>query len=214
MRSNLIKAIEALSKGEFVILTDNEREHEADLILYGPLVTPEKIHFMIKETSGVIVIPMTDERLKELELPQMVSKNTESYKTAFTISVDAVKNTSSGISAQDRARTILALSNPESKPEDFRRPGHIFPLRSQPGGLLSRKGHTEASIDLAKIGNLEPVMVICELLGQNGNIMDQQEAFRFHEKYNFPILDVKEIVEYVQEFGQKPVFELENSAYV
>lgn len=169
---------------------------------------------MIEKTSGVIVVPMTDERLNALELPQMVENNTERYQTAFTISVDAAKNTTSGVSAHDRTETILTLCNPEAKPSDLRRPGHIFPLRSQPGGLLTRKGHTEASIDLAMIGGLEPVMVICELLSSDGGIMGQEEAFSFHEKHGFPIIDICEIAEYVEAHGQRPISELEKTLHV
>lgn len=214
MTSNLRKAIHALEKGDFVILTDKNREHEADLILYGPLVNPEKINFMIEKTSGVIVVPMSDERLKELELPQMVTNNTERYQTAFTISVDAAKNTTSGVSANDRTETILTLSNPDSKPEDLRRPGHIFPLRSHPDGLKSRKGHTEASIDLAKIAGLQPIMVICEMLGSSGNIMNAEEAFAFHKTYNFPIIDISEVVDYVDIHGLSPLSEIEEPLHV
>eukprot|EP01083_Nonionella_stella_P207314 753270_1 len=139
------RALKAIRNGEFVVVQDNfDRENEGDLIIASEMVTPDKIAFMVNETSGVICVSITDKRCRELELPQMVPDNTEPHKTAFTVSVDYCHGTSTGISASDRAATINALANPKSKPADFTRPGHIFPLRARSGGVLKRAGHTEA----------------------------------------------------------------------
>ena len=142
--------VEAIGRGDLVIMVDDEdRENEGDLILAADSATPEKLGFMLRYTSGIICLPVVGERLDELELPMMVANNTDVRRTAFTVSIDATVGTTTGISSADRCRTIEAMVDPESKPEDFSRPGHMYPLRYEPGGVLKRAGHTEAAVDLA-----------------------------------------------------------------
>src|ERR1700681_2661820 len=150
-------AIAAIGRGEIVIVVDDEdRENEGDLIMAADAVTPEKVAFFLAHTSGLICVPLTPERLDELELPLMVSNNTESQRTAFTVTVDYRHGTTTGISAGDRAATIQALISPDTKPADLARPGHILPLRYRTGGVLKRAGHTEATVDLARMAGCYP----------------------------------------------------------
>ena len=200
MKVNKIEdAIEAFKNGSFIVVMDDEdRENEGDLIIPAQHVTPDNLAFMIRYTSGVLTVPMTSQRLQELELPLMVHKNTEPHRTAFTISVDYLHNTTTGISASDRAATIQALANPNSKPTDFGRPGHIFPLQYREGGVLKRAGHTEASIDLCKLAGCEPVGVICELVHDDGSMLRGKPLFDFAAKYKFPIITIADLIRYRQ----------------
>src|SRR5580692_11000216 len=162
------RAVEAIAKGDIVIVVDGEeRENEGDLIMAAEAATPAKIAFFLAHTSGVVCVPLTPEKLDELDLPLMVSSNTESQRTAFTVSVDARNGTTTGISASDRATTVKALVDPETKPLDLNRPGHIFPLRYRPGGVLKRAGHTEAAVDLARMAGLAPAGVLCEVVSED-----------------------------------------------
>ena len=162
------KAVAAIGRGEIVVVVDDEdRENEGDLIMAAEFATPEAIAFFLSHTSGVICMPMTGDRLDELELPLMVSANTEANRTAFTVSVDARRGTTTGISAADRAATIQALIDPATRPADLARPGHIFPLRYAPGGVLKRVGHTEAAVDLARMAGLYPAGVLCEVVNKD-----------------------------------------------
>ncbi|MHB1547989.1 MAG: 3,4-dihydroxy-2-butanone-4-phosphate synthase, partial [Acidimicrobiales bacterium] len=155
--STVEDAIEAVRRGEIVVVVDDEdRENEGDLIMAADAVTPEKIAFFVNHTSGLICAPLTPERLEELELPLMVAANTEAQRTAFTVSVDYRHGTTTGISASDRAATISALVDPHTRPDDLNRPGHIFPLKYRPGGVLKRAGHTEAAVDLARAAGRAP----------------------------------------------------------
>ena len=166
---NIEKALSDLREGKFVIVADDcDRENEGDLILMGEFANEEKMAFMVNHTSGIICISMTEERLEELQLPQMVAHNTEYHHTAFTVSVDGAVGVTTGISARDRANTIQILSNPHSTPRDLRRPGHIFPLRYKEGGVLKRAGHTEAAVYLAKLAGLYPAGVLSEIVNQDG----------------------------------------------
>src|ERR1700722_2778960 len=161
-------AVEAISRGEIVIVVDGEdRENEGDLIMAAKAATPAKIAFFLAHTSGVICVPLLPERLDELELPLMVSANTESQRTAFTVSVDAGIGTTTGISASDRAATVRALVDPLTRPKDLNRPGHIFPLRYRPGGGLKRAGHTEGTIDLDSAAGLYAAGVLCEVVSDD-----------------------------------------------
>lgn len=163
------EAIAAIARGEFVTVVDDaDRENEGDLILAADKVTPEAIAFMVRHTSGVICMPVVGTRLDDLRIPLMVADNTESQRTAFTVSVDAKHDTTTGISAADRATTIRALIDPTSGPEDFNRPGHIFPLRYREGGVLKRAGHTEAAVDLARLAGLYPAGVLSEIVLDDG----------------------------------------------
>ena len=151
-----------LKAGRMVIIMDDEdRENEGDLIMAAELATPETVAFMIRYASGIICVPMEEDRLSSLDLPQMVMNNSESHRTAFTVSVDLISGTTTGVSSADRAATIRALADTEAQAEDFGRPGHIFPLRARRGGVLVRTGHTEAAVDLCRLAGLQPVGVIC-----------------------------------------------------
>ncbi|HXS22259.1 MAG TPA: 3,4-dihydroxy-2-butanone-4-phosphate synthase [Steroidobacteraceae bacterium] len=172
-----------LRAGRMVLVMDDEdRENEGDLIMAAELATPEAVAFMIRHTSGIICVPMEEDRLARLDLPQMVASNSESHRTAFTVSVDARAGTTTGVSSGDRAATIHALANAASKPQDFARPGHIFPLRSRRGGVLVRTGHTEAAVDLCRLAGLQPVGVISEVMNEDGTMArrPQLEAFAKH----------------------------------
>ncbi|MGO9341270.1 MAG: bifunctional 3,4-dihydroxy-2-butanone-4-phosphate synthase/GTP cyclohydrolase II [Acidimicrobiales bacterium] len=189
-------AIEAISRGEIVIVVDSEdRENEGDLIMAAEAATPEKIAFFLAHTSGVICVPLTPERLDELDLPLMVSSNTESQRTAFTVSVDARLDTTTGISASDRAATVRALVDPKTKPDDLNRPGHIFPLRYRPGGVLKRAGHTEAAVDLARLAGMAPAGVLCEVVSADKSQMARLEELEaFAELHGMPLISIADLV--------------------
>ena len=166
--SSVEDAIAAVGRGEIVVVVDDEdRENEGDLIMAADAVTPEKIAFFLAHTSGLICVPLTPERVEHLDLPLMVTSNTEVQRTAFTVSVDYRHGTSTGISAADRAATIKALVDPHIRPTDLNRPGHIFPLRYRPGGVLKRAGHTEAAVDLARAAGMSPAGVLCEVVSED-----------------------------------------------
>ena len=164
-------AVAAIRRGEMVIVVDDEdRENEGDLTMAAEKVTPEAINFMAKHGRGLICLPMTGERLDELDIPLMVERNSTRFETAFCVAIEAKRGTSTGISAADRAATVRAAINPRTKPSDLARPGHIFPLRARNGGVLVRAGQTEASVDLARIAGLNPSGVICEIMGDDGTM--------------------------------------------
>lgn len=191
------KGIEALQKGQFVIVVDDEnRENEGDLIIAAEKATPEALAFMIRYTTGIICISMKAERLDELNLPQMVNENTDHRKTAFTISVDYRYGTTTGVSASDRSKTILSLINPSTKPQDLGRPGHIFPLRYKEGGVLKRAGHTEAAVDLLQIGGLYPGGVLSELINDDGTMMRMPDLEKFALSHNIPMIAIADLVRY------------------
>lgn len=194
---NLENALTALKQGKFVIVADDkDRENEGDLIIAAEKVTPETIAFMIRHTCGIICVPMKEHRLKELQLPLMVADNTEAHRTAFTISVDYRHGITTGISASDRATTIRALIDPKTKPEDLRRPGHLFPLSYSPGGVLKRAGHTEAAIDLMELAGLYPAGAICELVNDNGTVARIPDLERFATLHQIPLITVADIIRY------------------
>mgnify|MGYP001599435954 FL=1 len=198
--SNIKKAIEDFKKGKFaIVIDDKHRENEADLVLAAEKANPQKINFMIKNARGLICVPMLGKRLDELELPLMTKINTEFTKTAFTVSVDAKKGTTTGISAFDRAKTVKALVDKKTKPNDLARPGHIFPLRCDAKGLTKRAGHTEASIELCKLANLYPAAAICEIIGENGKMAGMEELKRIARKHNLKIIRIRELIGYLKE---------------
>jgi len=169
--NSIESAVSDIKKGKCVIVVDDEdRENEGELIYSAQKSTNALVNFLIKHTSGVICVPMEEERLKSLELDMMTKFNTALHQTAFTISVDARQGTTTGISASDRNKTILALVNGKTKPEDLCRPGHVFPLKAFPGGVLRRAGHTEAAVDLAKLAGHYPAGVLCEIIKENGEM--------------------------------------------
>ena len=196
--ADIEKAVAAVGRGEIVVVVDDEdRENEGDLIMAAEAATPEKIAFFLQHTSGLICTPMTGERLDELDLPLMVTHNTESHRTAFTVSVDYRHGTSTGISAFDRSATIQALIHPESRPEDFARPGHIFPLRYAKGGVLKRAGHTEAAVDLARMAGLYPAGVLCEVVDSKKTDMARlPELEAFAEEHGLLLISIADLIRY------------------
>jgi len=191
------EAIDDIRKGRMLILVDDEdRENEGDFCFAAEHVTPEKINFMAKHGRGLVCLSMTDERLAELDFPMMVEKNTSRFETAFTVSVDASKGITTGISAYDRAHTIRLVADDKAKPDDFVRPGHIFPLRAKPGGVLVRTGQTEGSVDLARLAGLKPAAVICEIMNDDGTMARMPDLEVFAEKHNMKIVAIKDLVAY------------------
>lgn len=191
------EALFDLKKGKMIILIDDEdRENEGDLVLAADQTTPEAVNFMAKFGRGLICLALTIERTEELQLSPMVSENTAPTGTAFTVSIDAKKGNSTGISAADRSNTILMAIDPKAKPSDFVRPGHIFPLKSQKGGVLKRSGHTEGSVDLARLAGLYPAGVICEILNEDGTMARVPELMEFSKKNNLKIITIKDLIEY------------------
>lgn len=191
-------ALADFAQGKFVLVVDNEdRENEGDLIIAAEKVTTEQMAFMVRYTSGLICVPITPERSNQLILPLMVPNNSEKMKTAYTISVDYKHNTTTGISAHDRALTARSLADPSiTDPNDFNRPGHIFPLRYTRGGVLSRVGHTEASIDLCKLANLQPVGVICELVRDDGLMARRDDCRAFADEHGLRLITIADLVKY------------------
>jgi 3,4-dihydroxy 2-butanone 4-phosphate synthase/GTP cyclohydrolase II len=199
------KAIDAMARGEIlVVLDDEDRENEGDLIMAAEFATPEKIAFFVKHTSGVICMPLGGDRLDELELPLMVANNTESQRTAFTVSVDYRHGTTTGISASDRAATIRALIDPATRPQDLARPGHIFPLRAREGGVLKRAGHTEAAVDLARLAGLYPAGVLCEIVNDDGTMARRPQLQRFVDEHGLLMITIADLVRYRRQ-GEKLV---------
>ena len=191
------QAVEAIARGEMVIVVDSvDRENEGDLIVAAEKMTPETMAFMIRHTSGVICMPVEGTRLDELRIPLMVAENTESQRTAFTVSVDARHGNTTGISAADRATTVHAILDPATQPEDLARPGHIFPLRYRDGGVLTRAGHTEASVDLARMARLQPAGVLAEVVNDDGTMARLPELERFAEEHGLHIISIADLVRY------------------
>ena len=191
------EAISDIKAGRFIIVLDDEnRENEGDLVIAAEKATPEAINFMVRHARGLVCMPMTGERLDELELPLMTLQNTESMQTAFTLSVDARASTTTGISAFDRAATVKALIDPETKRCDIVTPGHLFPLRAKEGGVLRRSGHTEACIDLARLAGLNPAGVICEIMNEDGSMARLAELEKFAEKHGLKMLTIESLIRY------------------
>ncbi len=192
--------IAAIGRGEMVIMVDDEdRENEGDLIVAADAVTPDKIGFMLRHTSGIICLSVMGERLDELEIPMMVARNTDVRRTAFTVSIDAAKGTTTGISAADRCRTIEAVLDPETKPEDLARPGHLYPLRYEPGGVLKRTGHTEAAADLAELAGRYKAGVLAELMNDDGTVARLPELERFAKEHDLLLGTIADLIAYRRE---------------
>jgi 3,4-dihydroxy 2-butanone 4-phosphate synthase/GTP cyclohydrolase II len=190
-------AVAAIGRGEIVVVVDDEdRENEGDLIMAAEAATPEKIAFFVRHTSGVICAPLEGDRLDELEVPLMVHDNTESQRTAFTYTVDYVHGTSTGISASDRAATLRALTDPATKPADLARPGHIFPLRYSEGGVLKRAGHTEAAVDLARLAGLYPAGVLCEIVNDDGTMARVPDLVEFCKEHGLLMISIAQLIKY------------------
>jgi 3,4-dihydroxy 2-butanone 4-phosphate synthase / GTP cyclohydrolase II len=189
--------VAAIGRGEMVVMVDDEdRENEGDLIMAAQFATPETIAFIVRHTSGVVVAPLTGQRCDDLRLPLMVEHNTESHRTAFTISVDLIEGTTTGISAGDRALTLRALADGEVGFASFARPGHIFPLRAREGGTLKRAGHTEAAVDLARMAGLEPAGVICEIVNDDGSMSRLPQLRDFAKRHGLLLSSIAKLIEY------------------
>jgi 3,4-dihydroxy 2-butanone 4-phosphate synthase len=195
---SVASAINAISQGEMVIVVDDEdRENEGDLVVAADLVTPETIAFMMRLGRGLICVSIQSELASQLNLPLMVSENSESFATAFTVSIDAVKDVTTGISASDRSNTIKQMLVPSARPQDFRRPGHVFPLIAHPQGVLGRDGHTEASVELARLAGLTPSGVICEIANDDGSMSRLPELMNFAKKHALRIVSIRDLIEHV-----------------
>lgn len=191
------EAVDALRAGEFVLVVDNEnRENEGDLIIAAEAATEAKIAFMVRYTSGLICLSTTGERLDELDLPLMVMDNTEAHKTAFTVSIDYKIGTTTGISAADRAATIRAVADQRSSPSDFSRPGHVFPLRYHEGGVLERQGHTEATVDLTRLAGMFPAGVLCEIVNDDGTMRKGDDLAAFALEHELVMISIDDLVAY------------------
>lgn len=192
-------ALKELQRGDFIIVVDDEnRENEGDLVIAADKLTPSKINNMIKWARGIMCVPVAGHRLDELDIPLMVKDNTDKFNTPFTITVDAKKNTTTGVSVNDRLETIKALIDPSSKPTDFVRPGHIFPLRAKDDGVLERQGHTEAAVDLCKLAGLYPAAVIAEIMNDDGSMAKLDSIEEFAKQHKLSIYTIKDLIKYRQ----------------
>ena len=190
-------AIEDIKSGKFVIVVDDEnRENEGDLIIAATKVTPQTIAFMVRYTTGIICLSLPEERLRKLQIPLMVADNTELHRTLFTVSVDASTGVTTGVSAVDRCTTIQALASEKSTPNDFRRPGHIFPLRYREGGVLKRAGHTEAAVDLARLSGLPEAGVLSEIVNDDGSMARLPELRKFAATHNIRLISIEQLIKY------------------
>ncbi len=190
-------ALEALGRGQFVVVADDQdRENEGDLILPAESMSTARLSFLLRHTSGVVCVALTRARCQALALPPMVPENTESQRTQFMVSVDAAQGTSTGISAADRALTIRALANPACGPRAFLRPGHVFPLRARGGGVLERRGHTEAAVDLARLVGFRPAAALCELTAEDGSMLRGAALERFASSHGLPFLHIADLVQH------------------
>ncbi len=191
------EAIVAIRAGEVIIIVDDEdRENEGDFVCAAEKTTPEIVNFMVRQGRGMVCVPLSVERMNDLQLGMMVDGNTSLHGTNFTVTVDYVHGTTTGISASDRAATIRALADPSSRPSDLARPGHIFPLKAVPGGVLRRAGHTEAAVDLARMAGLQPVGVVCEILKEDGTMARTTELVAIAKEFNMTIIAVNQLIEH------------------
>src|SRR5213083_954957 len=195
---NSIESVVAdLQKGKIVIVVDDaDRENEGDLIMAAQFITPEAVNFMAKYGRGLICAPTTSERLQQLGIERMVRQNRETFKTDFQVSVDAARRITTGISAADRAETIRIMAEPTAVPEDLVQPGHVFPLRARPGGVLQRAGHTEAAVDLVRLAGCRPIGVICEVMSDDGSMARLPELLKFAKKHVLRICSIADLIEF------------------
>ncbi len=197
MFSKIEEAIEDIKNGKIVIVVDDEdRENEGDFIFAAESVTPEKVNFVVTHGRGLVCVALPPERIEKLDLDMMVNDNTALHGTQFTVSVDAIEGTTTGISASDRAITIKKLADPNSKPEDFGRPGHIFPLKAVKEGVLRRAGHTEATVDLCKLAGLQPVGVLCEILKEDGSMSRVPDLLEIAKQFKLKVITVADLIKY------------------
>ncbi len=197
------RALDDLRKGKGVLVVDDEdRENEGDLIYSTDHLTVEQMALMIRECSGIVCVCLSDDDCKRLELPQMVQSNTNTQGTAFTVTIEAAEGCTTGVSAQDRVTTIKAAANPDAKPSDLRRPGHVFPLRARAGGVLERRGHTECTVDLMRLAGLNPRGVLCEVMNPDGTMMRLPQICKFAREHDMTVLSVEDLVAYRKQFGK------------
>jgi 3,4-dihydroxy 2-butanone 4-phosphate synthase/GTP cyclohydrolase II len=193
-------ALEAMAAGEMVVvLDDKSRENEGDLIVAAEFATPQTLAFMVRHTTGIVCVALPGERLEALDLPPMVPNGSDRHQTAFTVSVDCRHGTTTGVSAADRAKTVAALIDPATQPEDLTRPGHMFPLRARPGGVLERRGHTEAAIDLARLAGCQPAGVLCEIVNDDGSMARTPELLRFARAHHLRIITIADLVAHLEQ---------------
>ena len=198
-REKIQAAIEDIQNGKFVIVTDDaDRENEGDLIMASEMITPEAVNFMAKYARGLICVSINKEDAKRLQLDLMEQKNTSLHETNFTVSIDAVKDTTTGISAQDRSKTIRLMVDENSKPEDFARPGHIFPILAKDGGILRRSGHTEASLELAELAGFKSSGVLCEIMAEDGTMLRGKDLQNFADEHDLKLISIAELISYVR----------------
>lgn len=196
--SNIEVAIAALARGQMIVVVDDEdRENEGDIIVASEAVTSETIAFMMKHARGLICVAMEGQRLDALDIPLMVPQNTELHKTAFTVSVDYLPGTTTGISASDRAATVKALMDPSAQPAQFARPGHVFPLRAHPGGVCARPGHTEAAVELSRLAGMAASGVICEVANDDGTMARLPDLLLFAEEHEMPLVTIQDLIAFV-----------------
>ncbi|HCG7154637.1 TPA: 3,4-dihydroxy-2-butanone-4-phosphate synthase [Vibrio parahaemolyticus] len=197
-------ALIALKEGRGVLLLDDEdRENEGDIIYSVEHLTNEQMALMIRECSGIVCLCLTDAQADKLELPPMVENNNSANQTAFTVSIEAKVGVTTGVSAADRVTTIKTAANPHAKPEDLARPGHVFPLRARPGGVMTRRGHTEGTIDLMQMAGLQPAGVLCEVTNPDGTMAKAPEIVAFGRLHNMPVLTIEDMVAYRNQFDLK-----------
>ena len=195
--SRVALALDAFRNGRGVLVSDDpDRENEADVIYAAETLTEAQMALLIRECSGIVCLCLTDEKVRSLGLPQMVGENTSHYQTAFTVSIEAATGVTTGVSAHDRLQTVRAAIAPNARPSDLSRPGHVFPLRARPGGVLERGGHTEATVDLARLAGLSPCGVLCELMNPDGTMAKGEQIAAFSKQHGMPMVSVKELIEY------------------
>lgn len=197
-------ALLALQQGRGVLLLDDEdRENEGDIIYSVDHLTTEQMALMIRECSGIVCLCLTEEQANKLELPPMVVNNNSANQTAFTVSIEAKHGVTTGVSAQDRVTTIKTAANPQAKADDLARPGHVFPLRAHPGGVLARRGHTEGTVDLMQMAGLSPAGVLCELTNPDGSMAKTPEIIAFGKLHHMPVLTIEDMVSYRKQYDLK-----------
>ncbi|EKO3902982.1 3,4-dihydroxy-2-butanone-4-phosphate synthase [Vibrio fluvialis] len=197
-------ALQALREGHGVLLLDDEdRENEGDIIYSAETLTAEQMALMIRECSGIVCLCLTDEQANKLELPPMVQVNDSKNQTAFTVTIEARHGVTTGVSAKDRVTTIKTAINPNAKPDDLARPGHVFPLRARKGGVLARRGHTEGTVDLMQMAGLMPSGVLCEVTNPDGTMAKTPEIVAFGKLHNMPVLTIEDMVQYRMQFDLK-----------
>jgi len=194
------RALDALRQGKGVLVTDNEnRENEGDLIFAAESLTASQMAMLIRECSGIVCLCLPDDKVRALDLAPMVSDNSSRYQTAFTVSIEAAEGVTTGVSAADRVRTVQAAIADGARPQDLHRPGHIFPLRARPGGVLEREGHTEATVDLMRLAGLKPYGVLCELTNEDGTMARMPQILDFSSRHDLPVVTIDDLKAYVQE---------------